>query len=175
MHWKYLKAVLRHKWFVLCAGWGRVPLWRLIIHDWQKFTPTEWFPYARAFYGPSSRTKTGKPQGDPAFDFAWLHHQKFGPHHWQYWVMHEDSGKVFCLPMPPVYREEMLADWRGANRAYGDMTLKEWYTRNAQNRMLHTQTRHWIESQLGLTHCSRCGMNTEPCMCDFEGVPRAAG
>jgi hypothetical protein len=44
---------VRHKWFVLLAGLKTgAPLWRLIIHDWSKFTPAERGPYVRPFYGP---------------------------------------------------------------------------------------------------------------------------
>lgn len=51
-HWKYLKYVVRHKWYVFlaCRQLG-VPLWQSIIHDWTKFLPREWFPYVRYFYG----------------------------------------------------------------------------------------------------------------------------
>lgn len=181
MHARYLRAVARHKWFVLVAGYGRVPLWRLVIHDWSKFTPTEWGAYARAFYG-APKTKTGKPEGNIAFDYAWLHHQRLNPHHWQAWLrmdydtnrcvdqdmMFEDSGNVYyldegtrqrvseadrasvyALPMPQVYAEEMLADWRGANRAYGDTPLTEWYRKTKQARILHPATQRYIEYQLG--------------------------
>lgn len=148
MHWKYLRAVLRHKWFVFLAGLGKVPIWRLVIHDWTKFSPTEWGPYARAFYGPKNQ-KTGKPDGRPDFDRAWLHHQKFNLHHWQYWVLMEDSGKVHCMPMPSPYREEMIADWRGANRAYGDTPLLAWYANTKEARKLHPDTQAWVERELG--------------------------
>lgn len=48
----YLRYVIRHKWFVLIAGLRvGAPLWRLIIHDWSKFLPCEWRPYAKFFYG----------------------------------------------------------------------------------------------------------------------------
>jgi hypothetical protein len=176
MHWNYLKAVLRHKRFVYEEGRKLgLGIWQCLIHDWQKFLPVEWLPYARAFYGSNAR-KTGKPEGNPAFDRAWLHHQRYGPHHWQYWVTYgekracdlgillEDSGKVFhltddfeverwflsCEPMPDVYRREMLADWRGANRAYGDMTLADWYRKTEGARLLHPHTKRWVERQLGL-------------------------
>lgn len=43
---------MRHKLFVFCAGVEiGAPLWRLVIHDWSKFLPCEWFPYTRFFYG----------------------------------------------------------------------------------------------------------------------------
>lgn len=51
-HLQYLRYILRHKWFVFVAGWKvGAPLWRLVIHDWSKFTPAEWTPYVRKFYG----------------------------------------------------------------------------------------------------------------------------
>ena len=44
-HLRYLGYVLRHKWFVLVAGLKvGAPLWRLLIHDWSKFTAAEWGP-----------------------------------------------------------------------------------------------------------------------------------
>lgn len=51
-HWRYLSYVVRHKWFVLRAGLVTgAPFWRLLIHDWSKFLPVEWFPYVEMFYG----------------------------------------------------------------------------------------------------------------------------
>jgi hypothetical protein len=147
MHWKYLKAVLRHKKFVLLAGWGKVPLWRLLIHDWSKFTPAEWPQYARSFYGPQPRTQATRD----AFDRAWLHHQHLNLHHWQAWVLREDDGVTKVLPMPGVYRAEMVADWRGANRAYGDTPLVDWYGKTRAARLLHPETQRWVEAELFAT------------------------
>ena len=51
------KYLLKHKWHVLRAGLKlNVSLWRLIIHDWSKLTPIEWFAYTHYFFGknPSS-------------------------------------------------------------------------------------------------------------------------
>lgn len=49
-HLRYASYVARHKWFVLMAGLKTgAPLWRLLIHDWTKLLPCEWFPYVRAF------------------------------------------------------------------------------------------------------------------------------
>lgn len=146
MHLKYLRAVARHKWFVLLAGLGKVPLWQLVKHDWSKFTPAEWGPYALSFYGPQPPNEATKAM----FDAAWLHHQRHNPHHWQYYVLREDSGKTKVLPIPKKYRAEMLADWRGAGRAYGNNNTAEWYSKNAANIMLHPDTRAWVERELGV-------------------------
>lgn len=154
-HWQYLKYVLRHKWFVFlaCLSYGLV--WRGIKHDWHKFLPDEWLPYARFFYGKSAiqrRDKTGyyKPTdtGDAAFDFAWLLHQKRADHHWQWWVLPEDDGGVKVLPMSATARKEMIADWRGAGRAQGKPNTWEWYEANKGKMQLHPDTRAWVEAEI---------------------------
>lgn len=207
-HLLYLKAVLRHKWFVLLAGLpmmrGLPPklalrlLLNLIIHDASKFSASEWGPYARAFYGSAER-KTGKPDGNVAFDRAWLHHLRHNKHHWQAWVyintystamyrhpahtraidlgwLLQDDGRHKSIltgipmgplnysrlevePMPSPYLEEMIADWRGANRAYGDQSLVAWYEKTRAARILHPDTQRWVEEELGVgyTGPSRLG------------------
>jgi hypothetical protein len=185
MHFRYLKSVFRHKWFVFLAGVSLgVPLHQLALHDWTKFGPTEWLGYARKFYGGpyrSIRDYSGDVRNmvlsagcyqeaiDAGFTRAWLGHQKRNKHHWQWWIVMEDSGKVYALPMPDRFRREMLADWIGANRAYGDTSLIDWYRKTKAARQLHPETLAWVEAQLGLTHCPVCGMNQEPCLCDCGG------
>lgn len=109
-HLQYLAYVVRHKWFVFRAGLRTgAPLWRLLVHDWSKFTPAEWGPYVRKFYGGWERLDE--------FDQAWLHHQHHNPHHWQHWLLREDSGLLKLLRMPDDLVREMVADWMGAGRA----------------------------------------------------------
>lgn len=157
-HLRYLRYVLRHKWFVFqeCCRLG-IPL-AGVIHDWSKFLPSEWAPYVRFFYGRrgepvSRRDSTGyyKPTdtGDEAFDFAWLLHQKRNPHHWQWWCLPEDQGGTKVLAMPDRYRREMVADWRGAGRAQGTPDVLRWYESNRHKMLLHPDTRQWIEAEIG--------------------------
>lgn len=145
-HWQYLKYVLRHKWFVFQAGLmlGGIPVWMLILHDWDKFLPDEWLPYARAFYTPD-----GSKQYQPnrAFSEAWNLHQKRNKHHWQFWMITWDKGNTECLKMPEVYLREMLADWHGAGRAItGKANVSEWYKTNKNNIHLDAETRDCLES-----------------------------
>jgi hypothetical protein len=120
-HLRYLSYVVRHKWFVLLAGLQTgAPLWRLVIHDWSKFLPSEWFAYVEKFHGPRReewikkrflellRPWQGQPSDyaqrhaeyewpaevarrDAAFNVAWLKHQHRNPHHWQHWLLAEDN------------------------------------------------------------------------------------
>lgn len=153
----YLWYVLRHKWFVFlqCCKFG-IP-WLGILHDWSKFLPSEFMPYACYFHNPDGsprqiRDSTGyyKPTntGDLSFDFAWLLHQKRNRHHWQWWILPEDEGKIKVLPIPDKYRLEMLADWSGAGRAQGAPDITAWYAKNKDKITLHPATRTWIETAL---------------------------
>lgn len=147
-----MSYILRHKWFVFieCVRLG-IP-WRGLLHDFSKFLPSEWIPYANFFYVQQPRDETGyyKPTdtGDKAFDYAWLLHQKRNKHHWQWWVLPEDGGGVKVLPMPDKYRKEMLADWRGAGRAQRTPDTRKWYYKNKNKMQLHPETEKWIESIL---------------------------
>jgi len=211
MYPRYLWQLLRHKWFVFVESCKLgIPLLG-IIHDWSKFLPSEFIPYARYFYGnykdareiwkflPAYGGPT-KEDVDAAFDVAWNLHQKRNKHHWQWWIlMNDDSTKrwdiqevsignppilscdgkpvLWCehdggddaihtnankvlrgvcvllnkcqpLAMPDKYIREMLADWRGAGRAYGNPDTMQWYIKNRHNQIMHEQTRAIIEQWL---------------------------
>ena len=166
MHLKYARYVLRHKWFVYQEarklGVGFV---QAVLHDWHKFLPDEWVPYARYFYGGPYRPwaefspylksvwlsahKSSKEYVEERFDEAWLKHQHRGAHHWQHWVLPEDDGGTKVLPIPDKYRREMLADWRGMGRAFGEHPpAVGWYEKNKDKMQLHPETRAWIEEHL---------------------------
>ena len=152
-HLQYLSYVVRHKRFVYREGRklgvGRL---QLLIHDWQKFTPAEWNPYVETFYGNNSDAYKD------AFDLAWLHHQKLGgKHHWQYWVMPEDTTGVKILNIPNIYMREMVCDWIGAGKAQGKFSpnhdkyleTRNWYDANKDKLQLSLITRRRIEYFIG--------------------------
>ncbi len=159
-HLRYLRYVIRHKWFVLYAGirWTKAPLWRLLIHDWSKFRPSEWFPYVDTFYGEHARLKreenddfryaVAANRREAAFDRAWLFHINRNPHHWQHWILLEDEGGGKTVYMPERFVREMVADWLGAGRAItGSWDLREWYAKHRDKVTLHSRSR-WILEQI---------------------------
>lgn len=165
-HFKYAVYLAKHKWFVFMAGLRvGAPLWRLIIHDWSKFLPCEWLPYARYFYGdrewyewvdsigkylPGFGPARGLQQLKGEFDRAWLHHQHANPHHWQHWNLREDSGVTKLLEMPEHFIREMVADWMGAGRVItGKWEAAEWYAKNREIIQLAPYTRETVEELLG--------------------------
>lgn len=161
-------------------GW----LWRLIRHDWSKFLPSEWTPYVENFYGvraeewmaqrqsefaryhpddptrartlAESRWGEEKKRRQAAFNYAWLLHQHRNPHHWQHWLLNEDSGKRLVLLPPAHLADEMVADWLGAgNKVLRFPSLAEcvgetivWYMQNRQVIVLREQVRQRIEVTL---------------------------
>lgn len=162
---RYLWYVLRHKWFVLMACCRLGIPWAGVVHDLSKFRPSEFMPYARRFYGPEYHSikdvhgdarnvalDTGMyvERVSQDFDRAWLLHQHRNPHHWQFWVLREDSGTTKLLPMPDRYRREMLADWTGAGLALGKPNIVGWYMKNRERIQLAPETRAWVEEELGL-------------------------
>lgn len=147
-HIEYFSYVVRHKWFVALACFRRGLIWQGIIHDWSKFLPCEWLPYVESFYG----GHVTRPEWVKlSFDRAWLHHQHANPHHWQHWILREDSGKTKILEMPEKYRLEMLADWEGAGRAIsGRRDWVPWFRANQDKILLHPHTLAAIEEEIAL-------------------------
>lgn len=156
-HLRYLRYVLRHKWFVFlyCLEYGL--FWRGIKHDWTKFLPSEWRAYVAFFYGGGlSREEAERlgfqfsvaPAVEIAFEYGWNFHQKRNDHHWQFWLRIGDDGTLFALPMPEACRWEMLADWRGAGRALGKPLIWEWYAAHKDRMRLHPITRMHVEVEL---------------------------
>jgi hypothetical protein len=145
-HWQYLKYVLRHKYFVFMAGVKiGCPLWRLISHDMSKFLPSEWVPYVEYFYG------SNKVYAYTELDFnnAWLKHQHRNKHHWQYWLLREDSGDTIAMSMPRQYILELVADWAGAGREItGKWDVSEWYAKNKEKIVLSVGSRTQVEKLL---------------------------
>jgi hypothetical protein len=142
---KFLWRTLVHKHWVFLAGLRtKAPIWRLVIHDWTKFTPAEAPHYGRRHYGAKDDIL--------GFVYAWNHHSKLNPHHWEFWIpvtAHRLSpvkaGKP--LPMPEWAVREMVADWLGASKSYEGFFPKSletwsWYHDEKRKLKLHDET--WV-------------------------------
>jgi hypothetical protein len=157
-HWRYLRYVLRHKWYVFRAMlWMGLPVWRAVVHDWTKFTPAEWSPYVNRFYGLHPYRPEAGSAGyrhmmgvDKAFDAAWRHHWMRNPHHPEHWSrMHPRIDRYFrgmglpeevALKMPRTYLREMVCDWYGAGMAQGKPDIRAWFEQNQDRLPLHPDT-----------------------------------
>lgn len=102
-----------------------------------KFLPNEFFPYARKFY-----TNQKNDEAELKWKYAWLHHQHHNKHHWEYWVVNQNSKEA--LKMPRKYAIEMVCDWRSFSRKWGrkvkESTLPE-RMMESDKIILHPETR----------------------------------
>jgi len=158
-YFKYFWYLLKHKHFVFLECCKLRIIWLGIIHDWSKFRPSEFIPYARHFYG-GKREKENKKEkiegydkskdsSDNAFNKAWLYHIHRNKHHWQFYLLVQDENKNLILNIPLKYRKELLADWHGAGKAItGKNNTKEWYLNHKEKFQFHPTTRNWIEVQI---------------------------
>jgi len=150
----YSSYVIKHKWYVFleCYKLG-IPR-QGITHDLSKLIPDEFFPYASHFYGYNKRieSKSGYfkkvDSGDKAFDAAWFKHIKRNKHHWQYWLLADENGKIKSVEMPIRFRKEMVADWKGAAKAQGNPSVFAWYDKYKHKMHLGAETQRWIEKEL---------------------------
>ena len=104
-------------------------------HDKSKYEDDEFYPYLHHFY-PSNAGKNN----EELYDKAWNHHQKCNPHHWQYWILIRDEGKLEPLPMPENYVIEMLCDWQSFSYKNPESTAWKWYNDNKDKMILHNDT-----------------------------------
>ncbi len=136
-HIEYLKRLLKHKYFVFVAGIKvGVPPFQLLIHDLSKLSLSEYNFWLNRLVNPDINI----------YDYGWINHYHKNKHHWQFWVLREDSGVTRCLEMPDKYIKEMVADWMGAQKnKIGNWDTKEWYYKRKDTILLHPNTRIKVE------------------------------
>ncbi|WP_080846507.1 DUF5662 family protein [Cytobacillus gottheilii] len=112
-YWKNFLYILDHKLNVLVECWKEGLYIQGIIHDLSKFSPKEFFPYAKKFFSDGELNQ----EDEMKWKYAWLHHQHKNKHHAEYWVV--DPQNKTALPMPKKYLIEMVCDWRSFSRSWG--------------------------------------------------------
>ena len=120
----HIKTITKHKWLVfkLCCRAG-IP-WRGFMHDWSKFSPTEFWESVEYYTGKRSPIPLAK--AEKGYSKAWLHHKGRNKHHAEYWYDYETPQKTFIMPY--VYAVEMICDKLSASITYNG---KNW-TRNSE-------------------------------------------
>jgi len=113
-------------------------------HDKSKYSKDEFFPYRQYFY-PLENEKVSEKW----FNLAWNIHQKSNMHHWQYWVMIEDSGDIIILEMPFFFIIELLCDWTAMSVKFNNKP-SEWYFKNKSKMLLGDETITCIERWIPL-------------------------
>ena len=110
---KHTALVLRHKHKVFwhCVKCGLI--WRGIVHDLSKFSPTEFFESVKYYQG--NRSPIGVCRRATGISRAWLHHKGRNKHHIEYWIDPECETQPL---MPYEYAVECVCDKLAATRIY---------------------------------------------------------
>lgn len=117
--------------------------WYIDFHDDSCTIPDEYEACDAYFYG--KRTKKVVEE----FKKMRLEHMHRNPHHWQYWVLHNDDGTVEVLDMEYPYIIEMICDWWAASWEMDDpFEIFEWYEKNKKRIKLSKDTRKTVEDIL---------------------------
>ena len=144
IYFEYLKYVLEHKKNVFIECWEEGLYIHAFTHDLSKFSPKEFFPYARWFYGENGvkckEDNIYKDENKMDFLNAWQHHKDKNKHHWNYWSERD-------LKMPKKYITQMICDWKAMSRKFGD-TAQEFYLSKRDDIELHEESRVELEKQL---------------------------
>jgi hypothetical protein len=149
---KHIKRVLKHKWyvFIYCKKIG-IPF-HGFMHDWSKFTPTEFLESIRNYDECVSPIVVAKKR--KGYSEAWQHHKGRNPHHYEYWV-DIGNGGVTPIQMPIDDAIELICDYLAAGRTYmGDKFSYaaefDWWDRIKRPTIkhIHPQTKYFIDLAL---------------------------
>lgn len=111
---KHFCTITKHKIlvFVLCCRAGEP--WRGFMHDWSKYSFTEFWESAKYYQGIYSPIIACKIEN--GYSKAWLHHKGRNKHHHEYWYDYSTPEKT--LVMPYKYAVEMICDNLAAGKVY---------------------------------------------------------
>jgi len=155
---KHTKLVLNHKYvvFKLCCKVG-IP-WRGFMHDWSKFSPTEFFESIKYYVG--NRSPILECKKDKGYSEAWLHHKGRNKHHHEYWIDLTLPEKTSIMPYK--YAAEMICDKMAAGIVYqGKRWTKDWqinyYMGEREKCLIHPQIDKFMIATF--TEVSKKGIN----------------
>ena len=153
---RHFWLVVRHKWYVfLYCAYAGIP-WRGFMHDWSKFSPTEFLGSIKYFNG--RRSPVGLCRILEGYSPAWLHHKGRNRHHFEFWVdvvsikgeLPKTPDQWFTIPMPYEFALESICDTIGASRAYNGRNfsyevLYKWWKRSRTAPSMHPKTKRFAD------------------------------
>ena len=154
--WEHWKTITHHKNMVR-AGCFKVGLYRQgIMHDWSKYTPTEFLVGCKYYQG--NMSPNNAERAATGISTAWLHHKGRNKHRYEYWVDYDPARGERILAgarMPRKYVAEMVADRIAASKIYKkdkytDASPLEYYMSKRDFHILHPQTRDLLEKLLNM-------------------------
>ena len=126
-------TITHHKWvvFKLCVKAG-IP-WRGFMHDWSKYSPTEFWESVKYYTGERSPIYYCKKEN--GYSNAWLHHKGRNKHHYEYWYDYTAPEQTPVIPYK--YTVEMICDTFAAGITYKGNEWTQSYQKEYWDRTKH--------------------------------------
>ena len=148
----HLNTIMRHRRKVIyhCAKAGI--LWRGLLHDLSKYSPTEFIPGVRHFIG--TRSPNEGERALKGYSDAWMHHKGRNRHHFEYWTDYNPETKLMSpVKMPIVFVKEMFCDRVAASKVYQGKNYTnehpyKYFAPGKIRRSIHPETSDLLEEWL---------------------------
>lgn len=115
---KHLIRIIKHKYWVARYCFQLGLYWQGIVHDWSKFSYTE---FSRSIkYWDDTISPLANEKNIHGYSETFLHHRGRNPHHYEYWVHSLDEGGV-PAKMPRKYALELVCDYLAACVVNGEL------------------------------------------------------
>lgn len=114
----------------------------ILLHDDTKTIPSQYDAYDKYLFDPHSDST------ERDYRYAKLEHYNTNTHHWQYWILRDESGNII-LDMPYECIIEMICDWWSYSWQCGDLfQIFDWYEEHKKKIKLSKRTRDTVEDIL---------------------------
>ncbi len=140
---KYLKRVLKHKYWVARYCFQLGLYWQGITHDLSKFSLTEIRGALK--YWNDKKSSLAYEKELNGYSETFLHHRGRNPHHYEYWIHSLDDGGI-PAEMPRKYVLELICDYLAACKTYGGNPRNEldWWVKASLSMKMHDKTKFYI-------------------------------
>lgn len=149
---KHFVTITKHRHLVMkhCKKAGILS--QGLLHDLSKYSPAEFIPGARYYYGTKSPNEGERKEN--GYSLAWMHHKVRNKHHFEYWVDYNiNSKKNEPVEMPVKYVAEMFCDRVAASKiynpsSYNDSFPLDYFVKGKGKREINGNTSRLLESLL---------------------------
>lgn len=148
----HLNTIMRHRRKVICHCAKAGILWRGLLHDLSKYSPTEFIPGVRHFIG--TRSPNEGERALKGYSDAWMHHKGRNRHHFEYWTDYNPETKLMSpVKMPIVFVKEMFCDRVAASKVYQGKNYTDehpykYFAPGKIRRSIHPETSYLLEEWL---------------------------
>lgn len=151
---KHFNTITKHRFMVFrhCVKAGIV--YRGLMHDLSKYSPTEFIEGARFYLGYKSPTEQEREVY--GYSKAWMHHKGRNRHHFEYWTDYNiKTRQVEPVKMPIIFVKEMFCDRVAAGKVYlGDKYTNDnpinYFLSGRAKTSMHPETAKLLEKWLRL-------------------------